>query len=130
MLKGSDGVHRPVSWDDALALITAAVKDTRARYGADAVGVFGGGGLTNEKAYQLGKFTRLALGTSRIDYNGRFCMSSAAAAGNRAFGLDRGLPFPLADLDAASTIMLLGSNVAETMPRSCGTCRARATPAG
>ncbi len=37
---------------------------------------------------------RLALGTSRIDYNGRFCMSSAAAAGNRAFGIDRGLPLP------------------------------------
>jgi assimilatory nitrate reductase catalytic subunit len=116
MLKGSDGVHRPVSWDDALNLITAAVKDTRARYGADAVGVFGGGGLTNEKAYQLGKFARLALGTSRIDYNGRFCMSSAAAAGMRAFGVDRGLPFPLEDLDGASAIMMLGSNVAETMP--------------
>ncbi len=116
LLKGSDGVHRPVSWDEALMLITAAVKETRARYGADAVGVFGGGGLTNEKAYQLGKFARLALGTSRIDYNGRFCMSSAAAAGMRAFGLDRGLPFPLEDLDAASTILLLGSNVAETMP--------------
>ena len=74
--------------------------------------VFGGGGLTNEKAYQLGKFARLALGTSRIDYNGRFCMSSAAAAGNRAFGIDRGLPFPLEHLDAASTILLLGTNVA------------------
>lgn len=116
LLKDADGVHRPVSWDKALELITAAVKDTRNRYGADAVGVFGGGGLTNEKAYQLGKFARLALGTSRIDYNGRFCMSSAAAAGMRAFGLDRGLPFPLADLDAASTILMLGSNVAETMP--------------
>ena len=92
------------------------MKATRAQYGADAVGVFGGGGLTNEKAYQLGKFARLALGTSRIDYNGRFCMSSAAAAGMRAFGVDRGLPFPLEDLDAASTILMLGSNVAETMP--------------
>ena len=43
-------------------------------------------------------------------------MSSAAAAGMRAFGLDRGLPFPLEDLDSASTILMLGSNVAETMP--------------
>jgi assimilatory nitrate reductase catalytic subunit len=43
-------------------------------------------------------------------------MSSAAAAGLRAFGLDRGLPFPLEDLDAASTILMLGSSVAETMP--------------
>ncbi|WP_426224934.1 molybdopterin oxidoreductase family protein [Pseudarthrobacter sp. DSP2-3-2b1] len=116
LLKGTDGVHRPIGWDQALALVTTAVKETRSRYGKDAVGVFGGGGLTNEKAYMLGKFARLALGTSRIDYNGRFCMSSAAAAGMRAFGLDRGLPFPLADLDNGSTIMMLGSNVAETMP--------------
>ncbi|WP_458113710.1 molybdopterin oxidoreductase family protein [Arthrobacter sp. R1-13] len=116
LLKGSDGVHRPIDWDEALKLITSAVKETQARYGADAVGVFGGGGLTNEKAYMLGKFARLALRTSRIDYNGRFCMSSAAAAGMRAFGVDRGLPFPLEDLDGASTILMLGSNVAETMP--------------
>ncbi|MGJ3189867.1 molybdopterin oxidoreductase family protein [Paenarthrobacter sp. FR1] len=116
MLKGSDGVHQPISWDQALMLITAAVKDTQQQYGNDAVGVFGGGGLTNEKAYLLGKFARLALRTSRIDYNGRFCMSSAAAAGNRAFGVDRGLPFPVSDLDTASVILMLGSNVAETMP--------------
>ncbi|MDQ1057627.1 assimilatory nitrate reductase catalytic subunit [Arthrobacter globiformis] len=116
MFKGPDGVFRPISWDEALGRVTAAVKDARAKYGADSVGVFGGGGLTNEKAYQLGKFARLALGTSRIDYNGRFCMSSAAAAGMRAFGLDRGLPFPLEALDTASTILMLGSNVAETMP--------------
>jgi assimilatory nitrate reductase catalytic subunit len=116
LLKGADGVHRPISWDLALELAAGAVKDARARYGRDSVGVFGGGGLTNEKAYMLGKFARLALGTSRIDYNGRFCMSSAAAAGMRAFGVDRGLPFPLEALDTASTILMLGSNVAETMP--------------
>jgi assimilatory nitrate reductase catalytic subunit len=116
LLKGADGIHRPIGWDQALALVTRAVKDAQARYGKDGVGVFGGGGLTNEKAYMLGKFARLALGTSRIDYNGRFCMSSAAAAGMRAFGVDRGLPFPLTDLDTASTILMLGSNVAETMP--------------
>ncbi|GAC1368238.1 MAG: molybdopterin oxidoreductase family protein [Pseudarthrobacter sp.] len=116
LLKGADGVHRPIDWDEALAVVTKAVRDTQARHGKDAVGVFGGGGLTNEKAYMLGKFARLALGTSRIDYNGRFCMSSAAAAGMRAFGVDRGLPFPLTDLDTASTILMLGSNVAETMP--------------
>ena len=70
----------------------------QARHGRDAVAVFGGGGLTNEKAYTLGKFARVALRTRNIDYNGRFCMSSAAAAGIRAFGLDRGLPFPVADI--------------------------------
>ncbi|MFJ6027550.1 molybdopterin oxidoreductase family protein [Pseudarthrobacter sp. NPDC092424] len=116
LLKGPDGIHRPIGWDQALDLAAQSVRDARARHGADAVGVFGGGGLTNEKAYMLGKFARVALGTSRIDYNGRFCMSSAAAAGMRAFGVDRGLPFPLEALDTASTILMLGSNVAETMP--------------
>ena len=73
----------------------------RDQHGADANGVFGSGALTNEKAYLLGKFARVALGTANIDYNGRFCMSSAAAASNRAFGIDRGLPFPVADIERA-----------------------------
>ena len=80
------------------------------------MGVFGGGGLTNEKAYLLGKFARVALRTSQIDYNGRFCMSSAAAASIKAFGMDRGLPFPLADMPKTEAILLVGSNLAETMP--------------
>src|ERR1019366_5058184 len=87
-----------------------------ATHGKDSVGIFGGGGLTNEKAYLLGKFARVALRTSQIDYNGRFCMSSAAAASIKAFGIDRGLPFPLADIAGAETILLIGSNLAETMP--------------
>ncbi|MFY9678514.1 molybdopterin oxidoreductase family protein [Glutamicibacter protophormiae] len=114
--RGADGVLRPVGWERALDLVVHQVRTVQQTHGKDAVAVFGSGSLTNEKAYQLGKFARLALGTSRIDYNGRFCMSSAAAAGNKAFGLDRGLPFPLADLDRAGAIMLLGSNVADTMP--------------
>src|SRR5690606_7634342 len=73
-------------------------------------------GLTNEKAYALGKFARTVLRTPNIDYNGRFCMASAAAGMNRAFGVDRGLPFPLADLGGAQAVLLLGSNLAETMP--------------
>src|SRR4051812_18929446 len=111
-----DEPPRPGSWGDALDRIAAAITATQRTHGRDAVGVFGGGGLTNEKAYTLGKFARVALRTKSIDYNGRFCMSSAAAAGIRAFGLDRGLPFPLPDLAAADTILLVGSNPAETMP--------------
>src|ERR1035438_9009789 len=43
-------------------------------------------------------------------------MSSAAAASLKVFGIDRGLPFPLADIAHAETILLVGSNLAETMP--------------
>ena len=56
--------------------------------------MFGGGSLTNEKAYLMGKFARVILRTPNIDYNRRFCMSSVAATSMRAFGVDRVLPFP------------------------------------
>ncbi|MER7620019.1 molybdopterin oxidoreductase family protein [Streptomyces sp. NPDC126503] len=110
------GALRPASWEEALAAVADGLRRTRADHGPDAVGVFGGGGLTNEKAYALGKFARLVLATSQIDYNGRFCMSSAAAAHQRAFGLDRGLPFPLEDIPRTGCVILVGSNLAETMP--------------
>ncbi|NUS03519.1 MAG: molybdopterin-dependent oxidoreductase [Nonomuraea sp.] len=106
----------PVTWEVALDHVADRLSAIRAEHGPDAVAVFGGGGLTNEKAYQLGKFARVALGTSQIDYNGRFCMSSAAAASIRAFGMDRGMPFPITDLDEADVVLLAGGNVAETMP--------------
>lgn len=116
LIRDEAGVLRPATWDAALGFVADRVQAIQAESGKDSVAVFGSGGLTNEKAYQLGKFARLALGTRHIDYNGRFCMSSAAAATNRALGLDRGLPFPLADVDEASAVLLLGSNVADTMP--------------
>jgi assimilatory nitrate reductase catalytic subunit len=110
------GELRAASWDEALDLVATRLLDLRRASGPDSVAVFGGGGLTNEKAYQLGKLARVAFGTSQVDYNGRWCMSSAASAGNRAFGIDRGLPFPLADVEQTDVVVLVGSNLAETMP--------------
>src|SRR5688500_20239029 len=64
---------RPASWDEALDRIVREIQSAQDKYGRDSIGIFGGGGLTNEKVYQLGKFARAALRTSPIDYNGRFC---------------------------------------------------------
>ncbi|WP_035849119.1 molybdopterin oxidoreductase family protein [Kitasatospora azatica] len=110
------GALRGASWQEALDRVADGLRGAAERHGREAVAVFGGGGLTNEKAYLLGKFARVVLRTPNIDYNGRFCMSSAAAAHRIAFGLDRGLPFPLADIAAADCVILVGGNPAETMP--------------
>jgi assimilatory nitrate reductase catalytic subunit len=115
-VRDATGRLRRASWDAALDELATRLVRTRTDHGADAVGVFGSGALTNEKAYLLGKFARVALRTANIDYNGRYCMSSAAAGQNRAFGLDRGLPFPVADIARADTVLLWGSNCADTMP--------------
>ena len=116
LVRNGLGVLEPTSWDVALDRITAGIRDVQHRHGPDAIGVFGGGSLTNEKAYLLGKFARVGLRTKNIDYNGRFCMSSAAGAAVKALGVDRGLPFPVEDIARADVVLLVGSNPAETMP--------------
>jgi assimilatory nitrate reductase catalytic subunit len=116
MLRRADGALAPVAWETALDFVAERLIAIREAHGAPALAAFGSGALTNEKAYVLGKFARVALRTPNIDYNGRYCMASAAAGQNLAFGIDRGLPFPLADVAETDTLMLWGSNCAETMP--------------
>lgn len=116
LLRGSDGALHRCTWEEALSFVAERLRNIQNLHGADANGVFGSGALTNEKAYLLGKFARVVLGTSQIDYNGRYCMASAAAGQNRAYGVDRGLPFPVSDIGETKTLVLWGSNCAETMP--------------
>jgi assimilatory nitrate reductase catalytic subunit len=116
LIRDASGVLQPATWDEALDFVVAKIKHIQSTRGRDAMGVFGSGSLTNEKVYWLGKFARLALGTRMIDYNGRYCMSSAAGAQNKAFGVDRGLPFPVNDIGQTRTLILWGANVADTLP--------------
>ena len=105
----------PVSWNEAFEYVSQKFLEL-GRQDPNSVGVFGGGSLTNEKVYLLGKFARVGLKTKNIDYNGRYCMSSAATALNMTFNLDRGLPFPVKDLEQADCILIFGANIAETLP--------------
>ncbi|MEO6603355.1 MAG: molybdopterin oxidoreductase family protein [Polyangiaceae bacterium] len=114
--RGPEQALCPVSWQEAIDFVVTSLRTIGQSYGPNAVGVYGGGGLTNEKAYALGKFARVVLRTKNIDYNGRFCMASAAVANQRVFGVDRGLPFPLSDIPGAEVILIVGGNPAETMP--------------
>ena len=111
-----NGDLTPVSWDVALAYTASGFERIRTAHGAAANGVYSGASITNEKAYLLGKFARVALSTPNVDYNGRYCMSSAATAANRAFGLDRGLNEPFEALAGHDLIVIVGGNVAECLP--------------
>ncbi|MCC7365033.1 MAG: nitrate reductase [Dehalococcoidia bacterium] len=104
-----------VSWDEALDYVAGRWRAIQAEHGKDAVGVYSGSSMTNEKCYVAGKFARVGLGTRNIDYNGRLCMSSAAMAYSKAFGLDRA-PLPLTDIPLADCIFVAGANIAECFP--------------
>jgi len=105
-----------ITWRQAIDTIRAKWAATRANFGCDSIGVYGGGSLTNESAYLLGKFARVALRTRYIDYNGRFCMSAAASAAVKTFGIDRGLTNRLSEIPQAECIILAGTNIADCQP--------------
>jgi assimilatory nitrate reductase catalytic subunit len=106
---------RPAKWDEALDLTARRLRELQEKYGKDSVAVYGGASLTTEKAYLMGKFARVALGTRHIDYNGRLCMVSAGTAYKAALGVDRA-PNPWNDISQAEVLMAIGANIGECAP--------------
>ncbi|MEW6270354.1 MAG: molybdopterin oxidoreductase family protein [Thermodesulfobacteriota bacterium] len=104
-----------IPWDEALDLVAERVRRLQAHHGPDSVAVLSGASLTNEKAYLMGKFARVAVGTRHVDYNGRLCMVAAGSANLKAFGIDRAAN-PWADIVATDLILVLGANVSECSP--------------
>jgi assimilatory nitrate reductase catalytic subunit len=107
--------YEPISWDAALDRVVSQIRRIQEEYGKDAFALLTGASLTNEKAYLMGKFARVALQTANIDYNGRLCMVSAGAASKKVFGIDRSAN-PWSDIPKAKVILVAGANVAECAP--------------
>lgn len=106
---------REATWDEALGKTVEAIRRIQNQYGRDAFAVLGGASMTNEKAYLIGKFARVALRTANVDYNGRLCMVSAGAANKMAFGIDRAAN-PWSDIPLAKAVIIAGANIGECFP--------------
>jgi assimilatory nitrate reductase catalytic subunit len=106
---------RNATWDQALTRTAEAIRRIQEQYGPDAFAILGGASMTNEKAYLIGKFARVAVRTANIDYNGRLCMVSAGAANKMAFGIDRAAN-PWSDIPLAKAVILSGTNLGECFP--------------
>src|SRR5688500_4341912 len=114
-LKRTDSGFVPISYQEALDTTAQRLTQIREKYGPDAIAVSGGASTITEKAYVLGKFARVALGTKNIDYNGRLCMVSAGTAYRLTFGIDRATN-PWTDLALADVVLIAGSNTADCPP--------------
>jgi assimilatory nitrate reductase catalytic subunit len=106
---------RPMAWEAALDRTAAEIRRIQETYGPDAFAILSGASLTNEKAYLMGKFARVAVRTANTDHNGRLCMVSAAAASKKILGIDRSAN-PWSDLLHAKVILIAGANVGECAP--------------
>ncbi len=111
--RGND--FEETTWEDALDRAADGFLRIADTHGPAANAVLSGGSLTNEKVYLVGKLARLALRTPHVDYNGRFCMTSAGAANTMAFGADR-MMTPLAELENAEVVVVVGANLSAAFP--------------
>jgi assimilatory nitrate reductase catalytic subunit len=106
---------REMDYDEAIRTVAENMLRIQSQHGASSFAVLSGASLTTEKAYLMGKFARMCLKTSNIDYNGRLCMVSAGAGNKKAFGIDRAAN-PWSDIPKAEVVWISGANVAECAP--------------
>ena len=141
-----NGKFREASWDEALDLVAAKLKETVEAGGAKAVYGVGSPRATNEANYAFQKFFREGLGTNQMDNPGRYNYVRAIKALAEVFGLPKiegvepggalvpayhsplavkeeaqgsGFPFvlgKLADLSKADLVLVVGTDVTPEMP--------------
>ena len=104
-----DGVHVPVSWDEAWAHLAERFADVIERHGRESLGVYVGnptahslGAMTFSRALLSGLGTRNRFSASTVDQ-----MPRHVAAGH-VFGSPVAIPVP--DLDRTDLLVLLGAN--------------------
>lgn len=106
---------REVGWEAALNTAATRLKAIIAESGPESVAFYASGQLLTEDYYVANKLMKGYLGVANIDTNSRLCMSSAVSGYQRAFGEDV-VPVSYADLEAATLVVLVGSNLAWCHP--------------
>lgn len=109
------GSWREASWEEALDLVARRLLAIRDRYGPDAIGIITSSKGTNEENYLLQKLARAVIGTNNVDNSARLCHASTITGLAAAFGSGAATN-PIAELEEAEVIMVVGSNTFEAHP--------------
>ncbi|HWG19723.1 MAG TPA: molybdopterin-dependent oxidoreductase [Terracidiphilus sp.] len=115
LVRNAAGQLEPTTWENALRVAGAGLKDVLDNKGGEAIGVIGSNRTTNEENYLLQKFARTVLRTNNIDHH----RTADFAAFARAMAGNEGPPRRVASLRDAGTapaILLLGGNPTEEHP--------------
>ncbi len=108
-VREADGGFRDASWAEALDLVASKLAAIKAEHGAGSIAALGGARGTNEDAYALSKFMRVAIGSNHLDcqMDDGLDPQFLAAVADRA---------TINDLDAARTILVWGPDLKEEHP--------------
>lgn len=109
LLRGDDGVRRPVDWHQAMSTMIARVRAIQAAHGPESVAFLSTGQIATEEMALLGAVAKFGMGMVHGDGNTRQCMASAVVAYKQAFGFDAP-PYTYRDLEESDCIVLIGAN--------------------
>jgi len=79
LIRGKDGKFEEASWEQALSYVADKLKEIKAKYGNDAIGILASAKCTNEENYLMQKFARVVIGTNNVDHCARLCHASTVA---------------------------------------------------
>jgi len=112
LVRNAAGKLEPATWENALRVAAAGLRDVLDSKGGEAIGVIGSNRTTNEENYLLQKFARTVLRTNNIDHR----RSSDFAAFARAMAGHEGKVAGMRDAGTAPAILLVGGNPTEEHP--------------
>lgn len=110
-----NGSFREASWDEALFLVAKKFSDIKDEYSADAFAATGSGKSANEANYLMQKFARAVIGTNNIDFCTRMCHTPTGVGMSASFG-GAGMTNSIAEVEGADAILVIGTNITETLP--------------
>jgi len=110
-----NGKFEPISWDEALNIVTKRLGEKKQRYGADSIGVLASAKCTNEENFLMMKFARMVIGTNNIDHCARLCHASTVVGLAKAFG-SGAMTNSIPEIEGADCIFVIGSNTVEQHP--------------
>ncbi len=110
-----NGKLEPASWDEAMSLVEKKFKVAVKEGGPGAIGYYGSGQALTEETYLASKIFKAGLGSNNVEGNPRLCMASAVGGYVTTFGKDEPCG-SYDDIDAATCMMLIGSNMSECHP--------------
>ncbi len=110
---------REAGWDEALDRVAGRLREIRAKYGPDAIGVIATCTGTDEEGYLTQKFARAVIGTNNVDNCARYCQAPATTGLFRTVGVGAD-PGTMTDMESTDLLMTIGSNAAEAHPVLAG----------
>ena len=106
---------READWDEAMQRAADGLRAILADHGSQALAGFGSAKGSNEEAYLFQKLVRTGFGSNNVDHCTRLCHASSVAALLQMIG-SGAVSNPVADVDAAEVIVVIGSNTTDNHP--------------